>query len=77
MSVVSERDTMAKSKGRPRTDRDDVTIRVGRPLASKLRAIATDKGVTVGEIADELCAGAVDKAYAKMLRELDKEGTAK
>jgi hypothetical protein len=74
MPATLERPKMAKSKGRPPTGRDDVTIRVSRPLASKLRALASDKGVTVGEIADDLLTDPLAKAYAQMLRKLDGKG---
>lgn len=71
MGTTAELVKMAKSRGRPKTDRDDVTIRVSRPLASKLKMLAGDKGVTVSEVADELCASAIDKAYATLMRKLE------
>jgi hypothetical protein len=64
---------MPKSPGRPKGDRDDVTIRVSRALASKLKAIANDRGNTVAEVADELFATVLDRAYAQMLRRLEGE----
>jgi hypothetical protein len=65
---------MAKAIGRPKGDRDDSTIRVSRVLAAKLRAVATDRGMTVAEVADELLLPAVNKAYAVMLRKLEEDG---
>jgi hypothetical protein len=73
MTASAELREMAKSAGRPKSDRDDITIRVSRPLASKLKALANDKGVTVGEIADELFTAPLARAYAQLLRKLDEK----
>lgn len=74
MPAVAERVEMAKQPGRPKSNRDDVTIRVSRPVARKLKAIADDRGVIVAELVDELFTKALDRAYVQMLRKGD-EGT--
>lgn len=74
MRRTAELTTMARPRGRPKTDRDDVTIRVSRPMASKLKALSNAKGVTVAEVADELFGTVLDRAYAQYMRKL--EGTA-
>lgn len=71
MGAVAESRKMAKPRGRPRSNRDDVTIRVSRPMASKLKAIANARGVAVGDVADELFTAVLDRAYARMLRDLE------
>jgi hypothetical protein len=74
MGTTTERTKMAKSRGRPRSDRDDVTIRVSRPMASKLKVLAGDKGVSVAEIADELFGTVLDRAYVQLMRKLGGKG---
>lgn len=74
MSATAEIAKMAKARGRPKTDRNDVTIRVSRPMASKLKVLAGDKGVSVGEIADEIFGAVLDRAYAQLMRRLEGKG---
>lgn len=75
MTPTAEPVTMAKPKGRPKTsDRNDVTIRIDRALASMVKAIAMKRGVSAAEVLSELAEGSVSKAYAAMLRELDAKG---
>lgn len=62
---------MAKSRGRPKTDRDDVTIRVSRSVAGKLKLLAGSEGKTVGEVVDELLGPPLDKAYVQLMRKLE------
>lgn len=73
MSVMGtvERTTMAKRMGRPPNERDEVTIRVLKSMAKKLKAMSDDRGITVSELAEEMFASSVDRAYAQMLRRLD------
>jgi len=70
---------MAKAKsqgrpGRPKSDRDDVTIRVSRVLASRLRVLAGDRGTTIAELADELFTPVIDRAWGLMLKRMDDKG---
>jgi len=65
---------MAKSPGRPKSDRDDVTVRVSRPMASKLKVLAGDRGVSVAQIADELFGAVLDRAYVQLMRKLEGKG---
>jgi len=60
--------------GRPRSDRDGVTIRVSRTIASRLRVLAGDKGVSVAELADELFTPALDRAWGQMVKRLEDKG---
>lgn len=64
---------MAKTRGRPPLERDDVTIKVERAIASQAKAIAESKGKPVAEIVSEILRAPIAKAYAQMLRDL--EGT--
>ncbi len=68
-----ERTTMARPKGRPKTsERDDATTRLDRALIGKAKAVATHRGISTGELLSELVRGPLDKAYAAMLRELER-----
>ena len=62
--------TMAK-KGRPRTGRDEVPIKIDRMLASRLKTIASYRGVPLGELLTELAGKAVERAYLKMVKEME------
>ncbi len=71
MSTVLERSSMARPKGRPSTGRDEVTVKLDRIVAGKAKAVATHRGITVGELLTEITKAPVDRAYAQMLRELE------
>jgi hypothetical protein len=61
-----------KQRGRPKvSDRDDVTIKIDRPLASMIKAIANRRGVGSAEVLSDLARTPVEKAYRQMLRELE------
>ena len=63
---------MAKQgRGRPRTDRDDITVKINRAIVGKARAVATHKGVTLAELLSDVLQVPIDRAYAAMLRELE------
>ena len=63
---------MAKKRGRPKvSERDDVTIKIDRPLASMVKAIANRRGVGSAEVLSDLAKPSIERAYAQMLRELD------
>lgn len=55
-------------------DRNESPVRLDRTLTSRAKAIAAYRGVPVAEILSELVRGPLDKAYAQMLREMEKEG---
>lgn len=66
-----ERTKVAKGRGRPKTERDDVTVKLDRAIVGKAKMVATHKGVTLAEMLTEMLRGQVDKSYAQMLRELE------
>jgi hypothetical protein len=64
---------MGKKRGRPkRSERDDVTVKVDRTTVGKAKLIATHRGVSVAELLSDLLRAPIDKAYAQMLRDLEK-----
>lgn len=74
MSGLPECEPMAKPKGRPkRSERDDVTTKIDRNLVGKAHVIARERGITVAELLSELLRGPIDKAYAAVVRSLDKQ----
>ena len=63
---------MAKKKlGRPSTNRDDVTVKLDRALATKVKLLATHLDKPVGEVLANLLSSSLDRAYSTMLRELE------
>ena len=76
MPAVAEHSGMAKMKGRPKGDRDDIPVKLDRKLAGMAKAIATARGGTVGEYLSELTSAPIHRDYAKMLRELEQKGKA-
>ncbi len=64
---------MANPRGRPKSERDDVTVKIDRSLVGMAKLIATRRGVTVAELLSEMLKSPLDRAYAQMLRELEVE----
>jgi hypothetical protein len=70
--------TVAKKRGRPKTsERDDATIRIDRLVARRLKAVADYRGASVAELATEMLRGPVDREFAKMVSEMQREGGGK
>jgi hypothetical protein len=72
--MTAEQTTMARRKGRPRTNRDDVTTKIDRLLIGKAHLLARQKGITVAELLSEMVRGPIEKAYAALVRSLDQKG---
>lgn len=72
MSLQATAD-MAKGRGRPKGDRDDITIKFDRKLKMKADLIAADKGVSTVEYISELARPAIDKAYATLVKKVDED----
>ena len=76
MTSVLEKPLMAKHRGRPRGDRDDVSVKLERAIVNKARLIAAHEGIPGGiaELLSEILRGPIDKRYAKMVHDLDRAG---
>lgn len=73
MTSMPECGVMAKHRGRPkRSERDDVTVKVDRAVVGMAKAVATSRGIPLAELLSELLEGPVGRAYATMLRDLEK-----
>lgn len=67
--------TVAKSKGRPKSsERDDVTVRLDRMVARRIKAVADFRGITAAELLTELVRKPADAAFAAMVAEIQKGG---
>ncbi|HEU5116498.1 MAG TPA: hypothetical protein VFT74_07470 [Isosphaeraceae bacterium] len=65
--------TMARAKGRgKRSERDDIAVKIDRAIVGKARLIATHRGISVAELLSDMLVTPVDRAYAQMLRELER-----
>lgn len=62
---------MAKKRGRPRSDRNEKVVRIEAGLAVKVQRIADHQGVAFSEAHSTITEAVINRAYAKMLRELD------
>lgn len=62
---------MARPKGRPKTGRDLVTVKIDRVLASRIRMVAKAKALTVADVISEAMRAQIDKEVAKLLRETE------
>jgi hypothetical protein len=72
MAAVAEMATK-RPVGRPKTsDRDDVTIRVNRAIAHKARVIAAQRQITIAELITEILQQPIDRAFASVVREIDR-----
>ena len=71
MNAVAELKTMAKKLGRPKSGRDDVSVKLDRAIVGKAKLIATHEGTSVAELLSEILRPHVDKRYAQMLRSLE------
>ena len=61
---------MDKPRGRPRSDRDDVTVKVDRAVIEKARHLAMRRRVTLAELLTEILKGPVEKAYAQDVKQM-------
>jgi len=60
--------------GRPkgkRTERDDVSVKLDRAVASKAKILAGDRGITLAELLTEMLSPLVDRSYLQLMRKLD------
>ena len=72
-AAVLER-PMGKKRGRPASGKpwnEGKPVRLEAGMAAKARAIATDRGITIGEYFTEIANTKVDKDYAALLRKLE------
>jgi hypothetical protein len=64
---------MAKrGRGRPKGERDDVTVKMDRSLKHKVDLLATHRGVSVAALVSELIAAPLDRAYLEIIRDLER-----
>lgn len=62
-------------RGRPkRIEREQVTVKIDKAIATKAKAIGTHRGISVAEVLSGLLEVPIDRAYAQMLRELEHKG---
>ncbi len=74
MPDVLEAEVMPKSRGRPRSDRDDMTVKIDREVAEKARLVALRRKVPMAELLTDMLRGPVDRAYRQEVSKLTQEG---
>jgi hypothetical protein len=77
MVTVTEHGTMAKRMGRPKSDRDDVTVKVDRRLVVQARTVAGFRGLSVADLLSRLLEEPLRQAYAEMVRDMPPTGPPK
>lgn len=65
--------------GRKRTSpekgkRDDVAVKIDRTLADKAKLVASRRGSTLAEYLTELNRAAIERDFAKVIRDMGAEG---
>ncbi len=70
--MTLESEMMAKLKGRPKSARDDVAVKIDRALANKAKRIADHRGMSVAELLSNYLQAPVDRGYLAMIRELER-----
>ncbi len=56
-------------RGRPKTSRDDISVKMDRALAAKAQYLARLKGITLAEFITETLRGVVERDFTKASRE--------
>jgi hypothetical protein len=64
---------MGKSRGRPKTERDDVSVKLDRGVVSRAKLVAAARGLTLAEYLSELTRGPVDRDFAKEMQRVQAE----
>lgn len=59
---------MGKSKGRPKSNRDDATTKIDRRLLGFAQLIARDKGVSVAEFLSEFIREPLEREFDSLMR---------
>jgi hypothetical protein len=61
---------MAKRRvGRPRSNRDDITVKVDRKVAARARFVAESRGLTLAEYFSEILRPVVERDFERTLKE--------
>ena len=70
-TAVHELPQVGKKMGRPKSGREDISVKIPKAIAQKGKAIAKDRGVSLAEYLEQKLGVLVDKDYAAMLRRID------
>ena len=70
MVTTTSQRPMAKKMGRPKSGRDDVSVKIDRNVAFQAKQLAGHRNLTVAELLTDLLRGPVGKGYVDMLKEL-------
>jgi hypothetical protein len=64
---------MGKSRGRPKTERDDVSVKLDRGVVSRAKIVAAARSLTLAEYLSELTRGPVDRDFVKEMQRVQAE----
>jgi hypothetical protein len=70
MTAVTEQRIVANPRGRPKTDRDDVTVKIDRAVISQAKLIAAAKGISLAEYLSDILRGPVSREFLKEMKRL-------
>ncbi len=73
MTAVQEVEMTEKKAGpgRPKGDRNDVSVRVDRRVVGMARVVATHRGVTLAELLSDTLLEPVEKAYLELVAQAE------
>ena len=76
MLIVDRGTSMAK--GRPKSsDRDDVTVRLDRGIAYKLKMVAAAREISLAELLSELVRAEADRVFLEVMTEVQAKNRVK
>jgi hypothetical protein len=71
MVTTASQRPMAKKMGRPKSGRDDVSVKIDRLIAFQAKQVAGRRKTTVAELLSEMLRSPVGKAYLDVLKEME------
>lgn len=73
--AVTECLDVGKSKGRPKTGRQDVTVKVDGAVISKAKLVASARNIPLAEFVSDLLRVPVDREFAKEMKRVQEGGS--
>lgn len=61
------------TRGRPKGDRTDTTVKISRKIAGMAKAVAVGRGISVAELLDQMLDAPMTKAYAGLIAMADQD----
>lgn len=76
MAVVLERTMAARKAGRPKGERNDVSVKIDKRVVGMAKFVALHRGVSIAELLSDTLAGPIEREYVKLVAKADREAKA-